>query len=236
VAFLALLPVLAAAEVSAQVSPAPAKKAFIGVSFGAQPRRQTIQTTTTLGVYGETATFDTSHPIGNGPIIDVAGGYRVWGDLYVGAGFSSFSKNSDSTVTARIPSPLFFDSFRTTDFTQPNLEHKERNVYLQGMYFVDVTDKVDVAIYGGAAFIRVTQSFFGAYGVEPGTQTLTYRVDNETASTTGGTVGFEGTYLVRRNIGVALFARYVAGTVNFPILGEVKAGGFHVGVGARYRF
>jgi hypothetical protein len=236
VAFLALLPVLAAVEVSAQVSPAPAKKGFIGVSFGAQPRRQTIQTTTSLGVYQETATFDTSQPIGNGAIIDVTGGYRVWENLYVGVGFSSFSKNSDSTVTARIPSPLFFDSFKTTDFTQPNLEHKERNVYVQGMYFFDVTEKVDVAIYGGAAFIGVTQSFFGAYGVEPGTQNLTYRVDNQSVRTTGGTVGVEGTYLVRRNIGVALFARYVSGTVNFPILGDVKAGGIHAGVGARYRF
>ena len=242
-----VLPVIGAGESSAQVGPAPAKKAFVGVSVGAQPRRQSLTMRSTAeGLYGEGATFDGTQSIGNGPIFDVAGGYRVWENFFVGVGYSSFSKKGDSSVTARIPNPLFFDQFKTVTQAVSDLEHKEQNVYLQGMWFFDVSEKIDVAVQGGVAFVSVTQARFTAFGVPSGTQDLSFKVGSESQRTTGGTVGFDGTYLVRRNIGVGLFMRYVAASVAFPAVGDekagfvalndVKAGGFHVGVGIRYRF
>ena len=235
-----------AGEAKAQVAPdggsIGASRAFFNIGAGAQPLRQTIEINPCVAEpglcqkYGETGTITGTQHIGNGPIVDFNGGYRVWRNLSIGVGVSSFSKEGESTVTASIPHPLFFDQFKTSTQTATALEHGERTVYVQALWFIPITDKVDVAVGGGPAFVRITQGFISAFSVPAGTQNLTIATSTQTATATGGIVGVDGTYLITRNIGAGLFVRYLSASTTIAGFGDLKAGGFHAGLGARVRF
>ncbi len=102
-----------AAQLRAQAPPAPVDVGFIAVHVGAQPRRPTIRTSDGFSLYDETATVASVHSLLNGPMLDVAGGYRVGRRLLLGAGVSVFRSSGGSAVTASIPDAGFFDRPRS---------------------------------------------------------------------------------------------------------------------------
>ena len=225
-----------ATELLAQVSRAPASVGFVNINVGAQPRRQSFGSSGSLPIYGETATFTTSQQIGNGPIFELGAGYRVWRGLAVEVGFSTFSKKGDNNVSARVPHQLFFDSFATATAAATGLEHTERVIHLAATWFVPVTEKIDVALSAGPAFVTVDQAFVASVSVPVGTQNIAVAPSTASVSSTGGMVAFDGAYMFHRNIGAGLFLRYVGSTVTVPGVGDLKVGGFQAGLGARIRF
>lgn len=229
---------LAAASTNllAQVAPAPASVGFVNVNVGAQPQRQSFGSSGSIPIYGETATFTTSQQIGNGPIFEMSGGYRVWRGLAVEVGFSTFSKTGESNVSARVPNPLFFDTFREATANATGLDHTERVIHVAATWFVPVTEKVDVALSAGPAFVKVDQAFVSSVSVPAGTQNIGAASSTVSVNGTGGMVGFDGTYLFHRNVGGGLFLRYIGSTVTVPGVGDLKVGGFQAGLGARIRF
>lgn len=231
--------VLAAAaysEAGAQTSPAPASRGFINFNVGAQPSSRSIAKSEIRSVYGETATISSSQKIGNGSMLDFTAGYRVWHGLAVAVGFSSFSNVSDSAVVASIPHPLFFDRPATVNATQADLTHSEKGVHLQAVYFIPVTDKIDVSLAIGPSFIAVTQQLVSSVTIPAATQTVSLTVGSEEETAKGVNIGFDGNYLFTRNVGAGIFMRYAGGTVDLPSAPGLKVGGLQVGVGARIRF
>ena len=225
-----------ASEAQAQTRPAPASAGFVNISVAAQLQTRNLGTTSTFTLYDEKATLTTSQPIEKGVVFDVSGGYRVWHGVAIGAGYSSFSTTSTASVVATIPHPLYFDQPKTTTTTATDLEHTERGVHLQAVWFVPVNEKIDVALSAGPSFILVTQGLVTSVTVPPGTQNATVVTGTEDGTAIGVNLGLDGTYLFTRNVGLGLMLRYAGGSVDLPSAPGLSVGGFQAGLGLRMRF
>jgi hypothetical protein len=232
----ACLALTTASTVAAQVPPAPATQGFVSVDFGAQPARGTINTANAFPKYDETVTFAAEGGVANGPFFQVAGGVHVWRSLSVGVGYSRFSSKSDSTVTATVPHPLFFNQPRTSSQVAPDLQRTENGVHVMALWLIPVTDKIDVSLFGGPSFIHVEQELIASVSIIEGTQNFTPGLSTNSGTATGGNIGIDGTYMVNRRFGVGVMLRYAGGKVDLESASGVKVGGFQIGAGARVRF
>ena len=211
-------------------------KTFIDVNVGVQPVSQTIDTTFSVPVYGQVATAAATQRIGGGPLFDISVGYKVWHDVAVSVGFSSFSRTSTVAGTASVPSPLFFNQFQTVDIGGATATHTDRNIYVLVVWFLPVTDKIDIAVSAGPSGTSVKQEVVSSITIPAGTQNAVALVESQSKTAKGVNVGFDATYLIRKSYGAGIFIRYNGGSVDLPSVGNVKAGGFQMGIGARLRF
>lgn len=233
---LAMLIAAGAANASAQTQPPPANLGFLNVNFGAQPGSRDVGTNQSFPLYGETATFTTAQTNGSGGMFDITAGYKVRPSFGVAVGFSNFSNSSDATVSTSIPDPLIFDRPRASTTTISGLDHSERGIHLQAVWFVPVTDKIDVALSAGPSFIMVKQDLVSSITVPTGTQTANLNVTEEKETGVGANIGVDGTYLVTRNFGVGAFLRYAGAKVDVGPVEGLSVGGFQAGGGVRVRF
>ena len=229
---------LAVTDASAQMLQST-DRAFGGISFGAQTKARTIATSGSLEIYEETATFGSTVGIGSSGLLDVSAGARVWNNVGVGLGWSRYSDTSRGLVNALIPSPLLFDSPTESSATLEGLKHTESQIHLSGYWLQPMTDKVDVSFYAGPTLFKVSQDLPGAITVTSGASTIA-SISQSTVdeSAVGLHAGFDVRYLVTRNVGAGLFARFTSGSVktNAVTSGTIKVGGFQYGIGLRVRY
>jgi hypothetical protein len=226
---------------SAQTAPAPLTQAYVSINAGAQPQTRTFTTSASYPIYGETATFSADHHVGNGPVFDINGGWRVMPrvmpNVAIGAGFSSFSAKKDaSTVTSSVPSPLFFNQPQQTVQTMPDLKHTERAFYVQAVYIMPITNKIDVSVGIGPTFIKVNQDLVSNIDIPARTQAAVPIVETQSKTAVGLNVGFDGTYLFTPRIGAGLFVRYAGAKVSLDSVSGLRIGGLQGGLGLRVRF
>jgi len=240
---MAMLVAAAAANANAQTQPPPANLGFVNISFGTQPASRDANVNESFALYGETATFATAQEIGSGALFDITGGYRIRPAFGASVGFTNFSNTSGSTVNTSIPNPLVFDQPLAASASVPDLTHSERSIHLSAVWFLPVTDKIDVALSFGPTFIMVSQDMVSSISVPAGTQTANPVVTTEKETGVGVNIGFDGTYLVTRNFGAGLFLRYAGAKVDLgsdaagePLVDGQSVGGFQFGVGVRMRF
>ena len=220
-------------------------RAFVNVNVGAQTKARRYEVTGSFPLYQETATYETSLTTGDGPVIDVAGGYRIFRNLAVGLGVTRYSDSHDATVSGVVPDPLFFDTPRASSLALNGLDHAETAVHLSAAYVVPVQalDGLDVVVFGGPTFFSLDKDVLGAVSVAPGGAELSdAAITSVSGSGTGAHVGLDVTYIALRRaglgVGIGLFVRQSTATVDVPEVdgGEVKVGGLNYGVGARIRF
>jgi hypothetical protein len=233
---MAMLVAAAAANANAQTQPPPANLGFVNVSFGSQPASRDVTTSQSFPLYGETATFTTVQENGSGAVFDITGGYKIRPSYGVAVGFSNFSNTTDAALASSIPDPLIFDRPRAATGSVSDLKHSERGIHLQAVWFLPVTDKIDVALSAGPSFIMVSQDLVTSLAVPTGSQTGTPVVTTEKKTGIGINVGFDGAYMVTRNFGAGLFLRYAGAKVDLPAVADLSVGGFQVGAGVRVRF
>jgi hypothetical protein len=234
---MAMLIAAVAANASAQTQPPPANMGFVNISFGGQPSSRDVGVATTFPIYGETANLTTTQENGGGALFDITGGYRIRPSIAVAIGFSNFSNSSDATVGTAIPNPLVFDQPLISSQTVSGLEHSERGIHIMAVYFMPVTDKIDVALSLGPSFILVKQDLVSSVDVPPGTQIANPVVTNEEATGVGINIGIDGTYLINRMFGAGVFLRYAGAKVDLSdAVQDVSVGGFQIGGGLRLRF
>jgi hypothetical protein len=166
-------------EARAQTQPAPASLGFVNVNFGTQPSSHDVGRSENFSVYGETATLTTTQENGNGAIFDITAGYRFRPRLAGAIGFSNFSNTSDSGVVVTVPHPLIFDRPQTVTTSVGDLQHSERGIHLQAVWFVPVTNEIDVSLSAGPSFIRVSQDIVASVNIPVGTQNATPNVVTE---------------------------------------------------------
>jgi hypothetical protein len=242
-------PTISAAQtvaVSSQAAaPPPAPRWFIGVNGGAQAGGQDAARSVTFDLYEEQAVFESSQSIDGGAIIDVGAAGRLYRNYGVGVAYTAFSNSGSATFGGSLPHPLVFDQPRTFSGTA-DVDHKERAVHVQAVWFVPFTDKVDFALSGGPSFFTVEQGFvrgitFGE--VPPDFNTVTVDsvdVVSLEESGVGFNVGVDMTYAFTRLLGAGVTLRFTRGSLDFD-LGEgqtasLDAGGFQFGAGVRVRF
>lgn len=229
---------MGATESAAQMLQAT-DRAFAGLSFGAQTKARTFTTSGAFPLYDETATFESTVGIGSESVIDLTAGVRVWSNLAVGGGWTSYSDSSSSTLSASVPDPLFFDNAVERSSTVEGLKHTETQIRLSVFWIQPVTDKFDITVFGGPTFFTVKQDVLTGFTVETNTTNMaSVTRDTIDESTTGLHGGVDFRYLIIENAGVGAFVRYSTGKFDTTLVdsGSMEVGGFQYGVGLRVRF
>jgi hypothetical protein len=223
--------IVAAAPVAAQAQ--DGRRAFLNFGVGAQPERHSLTAASSFPLYDETATVSAEQHVSNGPLFEIGGGARVARSLAIGAGFSTFGRPGGGTLTASVPDPIFYSRPTTVSRDVSDLEHKERSIHVQALYFVPVNAKLDISLSAGPSFIHVSQELVTA-AVDAGSVTAT-RV-TETGNAVGFNAGGQLNYLFTPRYGVGLFVGYAGGSVDLPHASDFKTGGFRTGLALQARF
>jgi hypothetical protein len=242
-AALSMILVLGVSRVDAQIINWT-DRAFANVNGGYQTGSHDFETTKTFALYGETATVKTGHEIGNGGLLDISGGVRIWSNVGAGIGYSRFQDSNDITIQASLPHPLFFDQPRSVSVPAPGLEHSESVVHLFGLWVLPVGAKVDVAFFGGPSIFSVKQDLVTDIQVLrpetapfPGTVTGIAR-DTAKKTTAGVNLGADFSYMVTPQLGGGVFVRYSSASAELSAGGltvKTDVGGFQIGGGLRVR-
>jgi len=226
---------LSAAERASAQNQTPVDRAFVQVNVGAQPQEHTINTSTAFSLYDEAATVAASQRIGSGPIFEVTGGARDYRNLAAAVAFSTFSRSGGGTVMASIPDPIFFGQPTTIATQAAGLSHSERAVHIEAVYFLPVTKRLDLAFSAGPSFIHLSQQI-SSVSVPAGTQSVAAASETQSGTGVGANAGVDGTYMFTRQLGIGLFLRYAAASVDLPAASNVKVGGVRTGLGFHVRF
>ena len=170
---------------------------------------------------------------------------RVWRNLAVGVAVSAFGKESDTSVTARIPHPFFFDRDRQVSGSPGDLRREETAVHVQAIWVVPVSAALEVAVFGGPTFFNISQDlvtdvlFTQVYPYD----TATYAgisTGRQSESKVGFNVGADVSFYFSGHVGVGWLARFSRATIDLPSQDggtvTVDTGGFQTGGGLRLRF
>jgi hypothetical protein len=233
---LALAGTLAGAAAVHAQTPAPGESQILmSVSLGGQFGKKTFNETTSFPLYNELATVSNSQQVGNGFVFDISGAYRVRRHFALALGISTFHGSGDASLTATIPSPIFFGQPKVSTGTEGSLGQTDVAVNLQAVWLQPITSKIDAAIFAGPSIIHVKQTIGTATAV-PGTQDISTLSGSE-SKTTGkaGSVGVDFNYKINPRYGAGLFVRYLGGRADLPSV-KLTVGGAQVGVGLRVAF
>jgi hypothetical protein len=225
-------------------------RAFVNVNYGGQKQSLDFDTTKTFPLYRETATLKARYGIDSGGLFDISGGIRVgptggiWHNVGVGIGFSRFQDPDDITVEGTFPHPVFFDRPRSVAASTTDVQHSQSAVHIFGLWMYPVSDKIDVAFFGGPTIFSARQDLVTDVQLAPEqppfTATITSVVQTEAKkSGVGVNVGADLTYMVTPLLGGGVFLRYSGGSVDLDAEGvkvSLDVGGFQVGAGLRVRF
>ena len=172
---------------------------------------------------------------------------RVWRNLGFGIGFSVLQNSDDVSGTGTVTNPLFFDSPRSVTLAETGLKHREVSVHFSAVYVLSVSERFRVSLFGGPTIFRIRQDLVTDVELGPETdpplfQTVTIAsVTTSSANETGvgGHIGFDGTYLLKDQLGVGGFFRYTGSSVDLPTgntMTTIDVGGAQLGGGVRLFF
>ena len=224
--------------------PRPAR-GFVTVNGGYQATSTDFADNVVFTRFVEEGDLDAKYGLGAGALYDVGGAVRVWQNLAVGVAVSAFSEDSDTSVTARIPHPFFFDRDRQVSGSQGDLGREETAVHVRAIWVVPVTEAVEVAVFGGPTFFNIKQElvsdvlFTQAYPFDAATYTGA-TTGTQSESAVGFNVGADLAFYFSGHIGVGWLARFSRATIDLPSQDggtvAVDTGGFQTGGGLRLRF
>lgn len=242
----AAIVVVTVESASAQVAPGHpwTERGFVNINFGVQPVTREATAEGSQPLYDENATFEASLGVGTAPIIDIAGGIRVWRNLAAGVAVSRYHDSNDSLLSASIPDPLFFDRPHQAALAVNGLEHSETAVHISAVWVMPITDKIDLSISGGPSIFSVRKDVISNISVPAGGVNIgSVNMGSVSKTAVGGHIAFDVQYVVLRDvgglssIGGGLFVRYGSASVTFDELtGSLSVGGLNYGIGARLRF
>jgi hypothetical protein len=213
-----------------------AGKLFVNINGGGQMTTDEFTTGNALTIYQQSATWTTTETVDSGGLFDISVGYRVWHDIGLALGFSSFKSSGSAAGVALIPDPVFFNRPHTVTLDLSTAPRTDRNVYLVAVWFLPVHDKIDLAISIGPSFTRVKQQVVTDIVIPAGTSNANPVVVTQSGTAKGLNVGVDGTYMFLKWIGAGAFIRYNGGSIDLDQVTGLKAGGAQGGIGARLRF
>jgi len=221
-------------------------KGYFSVNYGYQFGNRSFEESLSHKIYDEDATYSIGHSSGEGGLLDIGGGIRVWRNLAAGVAITSFSTKARADITGKVPHPLFFGRPRNVTYPRVGLEYKELGIHLQMAWVVPLSGWFSMTFSGGPSFFSIDQSLIttvtpageiGAPYDEVGVASAAAK--SVGAGGVGGNVGVDLTYLVTGQLGVGLFGRWTAAAVDIAASGgkqSIDAGGVQAGIGLRMRF
>ena len=237
VAGLALVWTLGGVAATRAQSTTPAEsQMFVNLSAVGEFQNHRFTDIASFALYTELATVTNTQTVGTGAIFDISGGYRVWRNLSIAIGVSTFNGTSDAALTGSIPNSLVFGQPKASSAMATGLGQTDVAVNLQLAWIQSLSDKLDAEIFLGPSLIHVKQDV-ASPSVVAGTQNITAATATE-SKTTGkaGSAGIDLSYRFTSRYGAGGFVRYLGGEVDLPSAPKLKVGGVQVGAGLRVRF
>ena len=224
---------------------AQAQNTRISVNGGAVVGSTTAGQNFTFPLYAEDGRITNDIDLSGGAFFDIGGAYRVTSRLWAGVAFTSVSRTVDSSLSAQLPHPFYFNQARTVDATVEDLDGKETSVHISLLYPIAVSDKLEVALFGGPTRFSVTQDLVTGLDVDD-----TYPYDSVTvnaaetasvsASAWGGHVGADISYRLTPMFSVGGLIRFARGSATLDAGNgdavSISPGGLMVGGGVRVVF
>jgi len=236
--------VLFAALVAAAAPASAQSRGFVRIGGGIQAGSDSLSDAGTFTANAETATISATQSFDGGPIVQVAAGGRIGRLFAVGVEVSRFSKRGDATVSAAIPHPFFFGQLRPVTGTA-QLDREELAVHVQLGTVIDPSPRVQVTLFVGPTFFRVTQqtvagvNYADAYPFDTATFSSAQLHENK-VSAVGFNMGADLAFFFTNQIGVGVSGQFTNGAAKLDGLGgaqlEPVLGGGQVGAGLRLRF
>lgn len=223
-------------------------RVFASVSFGFEGGTADISDNRTFTIYGENASIGSNASFKSDSIIDGSLGVRAWRNVGVALAFHAQSTTGTAEVSGSIPHPIFFDRPRNFSETLDGIDRDEQATHLQIGWMVPVNDNLDVFLFAGPSFFRLTQELITDVTVAeqpPAFINVVVQpnVEVRKRNATGFNVGADVTYMIYTNdsvrFGIGGFARMTRATADIALANstiETKLGGFQAGIGARVRF
>jgi hypothetical protein len=223
-------------------------RVFAGVSFGFEPGTEKASQTSTLAIYGENGTIASNSSFDANAIVDLNLGVRVKKNFGIGVAYHSGKADGSADVTGSIPSPIFFDRPRSFSESVGGFERTEYATHLQFGWMLPVNDNLDVFVYAGPSFYRVSQDV--VVDVAVGEQAFPFSnvVVNPVLglakrNATGYNIGTDVAYMLYTTdtvrIGVGGFLRVTGAQADLRAGDstiEADLGGIQYGIGLRFRF
>lgn len=223
-------------------------RVFASVSFGAETGSTDVASSRAFTIYAEPATVSSATTFDSDSILDFQVGARVFGNFGVSVAYHTQSSSSTADVSGSIPHPIFFDRPRSFAESIDGIDRDEYATHLQVGYMVPFNDKLDMYVYGGPSFFRVSQEVVDDVTVaEQGAPFTNVVVQPSFAvrkkSATGYNVGVDLSYMFYSTdtvrLGLGAFARMTGAKADITVgesTVETDLGGFQFGIGARFRF
>lgn len=206
-------------------------KVYVDLNVAGQTQSNTVATSSTFSLYGETGRTSSSQTVGKGLMFDGGAGYFVRKNFGVGVDVSVFTRAPIGTVSIATPDPLAFNSFTVLE-ASPALRQTEVATNIKLSYIARVTNTIDVVVSGGPSLVRLTKEIATASLVN-----ATPQIGIETQNGTGfGAHGsLDVNYMFASRVGAGIFVRYLGAKVDLPAASGLKVGGFQGGLGLRFR-
>lgn len=223
-------------------------RVFGSVSFGFEGGSAEVSDSRSFTVYGESASIGSTSSFDADSIIDVQLGVRAWRNLGVALAYHAQSTTGTADVSGSIPHPIFFDRPRNFSESLDGIDRDEQATHLQIGWMVPFNDNLDVFLYGGPSFFRLSQELIADVTVAeqpPAFINVVVQPNLETRkkNATGFNVGADVAYMLyttdRVRLGVGGFLRFTRATAEVSLANsvvETKLGGVQTGVGLRVRF
>jgi len=217
----------------------------LSINVADQVTSRTLTQNFTVPINAEPAPIATSIDLSSAPMFDIGGSYRFRHRLAAGLSVTSLSRDGDGTLDAQIPHPFFFDKLRPVSGDLSGLQHKETGVHIYAMYFIPVTGKFDIGVFGGPSHFSVKQDFVtdvdytSTYPFDAATFT---RAPTETikGSATGFNAGVDVSWRLSKVLAVGGLVRFTGASKTLTAASgndvDVKIGGVQTGAGVRLLF
>jgi hypothetical protein len=240
---------------AAKPAPAPAGQAkkgawldrgYLSVNGIFQTATPSFTQTQSWPYFAETATATIQYPGKSAPGVDIAGGWRLWQNLAVGAGLAVVSRPATTVVTGSLPNPLYVGK-PTTLSGGFEADHSEAAIHVQASWTIPLRPKMLLMVFGGPSFVNVTQTLVQAEGIGASRvypyddgKVTSANTTNQSKMALGFSAGADFTYRLSKTIGVGGIIRYAVASADFPVTNQpsvpVAAGGLEVGGGLRVLF
>lgn len=240
--------VLAAGSADAQArapQPRAPRQVIVEVDGAFVTTARTFTDTATPPIHAEPGQITAAYDVPRAAAFGVGGHVRVWRQFSAGVSYGQSSRSTAAQITGSLPHPFFFSRNRQIEGEASNATRKDATVAVQLRGSFPVARQTVLGVFGGPAWIAVTQSiveqvnFSESYPYDTASFTSA-NVRNAKQTKAAFLVGADVTHFFSRRIGVGGGFRYSAATVDLPSLDSdvlrIKAGGLDVTTGIRLRF
>lgn len=207
----------------------------VAINAAGQAESRTLNLAAAVPVFAETATVTGTQKVTSGPAFDAGVRYRLPRHFALGVSVSVFNRRQNAAITAMLPDPVFFNTFKSASATASGLRHTEIGTHVQFLYLRPLSDRVHVALSIGPSLIHVNESVAVAT-VDGASQALTVGSSRERGNAFGGNIGADLSFFPATRYGVGAFVRYTAGEAHLSAINHLRVGGVQAGAGFRFQF